>query len=429
MLKRRKFFFFFFFAIFSVLIIMIFFVLLFLKFIIRYLIAAEEALKMLPVAEQFTIQQKLSVANFDSLTVDRSAENQTIFTDLHILKHRISSLHAMQIIRRKNKSSEIHNREQLSHFKEFYSPQVHMIGNNSYLPHNTDSTTLISSLCYRGRFFDAICLANSSDRRNASSSGANHLDPLVAPISSLYISAESGIGLAIRLLTEYCCYASDRGMNSSVPSIKRTLLNGLAEYQGIFGHNTAPLLHWQRLGDNRFIENGRSISSNVWDYLVRMLRLFDGPTNNWALHDIAVKEYFRLNPGKKLPISISSSYCADLIQVEGCLGGDAGGLLRILYSEGNLVDASEICCRILSSAMSDTSGQKEPNIPFDFIDELVSVMDSIGEQQASASLNQASNAVEIIRTVKRAKEMLINQTSIYMEYRYIREQSKKQIRK
>lgn len=366
---------------------------------------------MLPRAEQFIIQRP-SVQAIDATSVESAAGRQGTVDAQSMI-----SLIAATTLRAR--ASKAVGMQRVLSF-----PVVD----------NMSTDALISELCDRHLFHEALCVASHSAASTISGVGTDGLEPLTSPVSSVSVTSDCGIGLFVYRLTTYCCDSP-----ASADESCRSLMTGSSAYTGLFGHVVSPLAVWKADsgGTQKYCPND---VSHMWVYLTAVLRAFDGPhMQNWGLHRLAVLACLTSRPGVAVPEILVRSFCGDLlVPVTGEKGrGNGIGLLRMLYEHGHLLEACDLSTRIIKDTSDPRnkavreSGTKfnaslEPVIPFSFLDKLILAVDRVLDAaQKLSTTGQGDSACAIaVAVLAKSQHLLKDSIEIMMKVNLIKSYDK-----
>ena len=241
------------------------------------------------------------------------------------------------------------------------------------------SDSLIYGLCQQSRYHEALCIACHSSTFYVKGSGSDCLEPLSAMSTSIVITSDSGLGLFISLLTSQCC-----DQQNTPPSNLSVAVE----------HCVRPL-------SSREVEDRGWNIDQLWNFLSLVLKSFDGPlVGNWGLHRVAAVTCMKCRPGKKIPEIIVRSYCGDLISpiADEKGRGDAVGLMRCMYEHGHLLEACELCTRVIYEYLDARNKQTRntrklpfvPVISYAFLDSLISAIDRTLELATSGGMSDVN---------------------------------------
>lgn len=369
-----------------------------------YLAGASQALSMLPLSEQFIIQRPpvLSLAvGIDQEDISNgNGESVEVQSMVSLLSLSTISARSFEVL------------------------AIDKIGTAAGESQSID--LIISQLCERSLFHEALCVASYNTAFFMSGAGAGSIDPLNAPVSSVTISGDRGLGLFVYLLASRCCACPlDDSMSS------RNVPAGVGAHLGLLGHVVQPLAAWSQdeVAKSRYIYQPGSYSGHLWAYLATVLRVVDGPMlGNWGLHRVAAEACLAARPGKKLPEVLVRSYCGDMLTPrEGEYGrGDGVGLLRLLYEHGHLLEACELSTRIINDSIDprnrairvEFKTAAESLIPFIYLDALINAVDVV-LQGAGASLDKGRSMALSCAVLAKAQDALKNAIEIMVKVNLI----------
>lgn len=346
------------------------------------LIASTLCLESLPVLRQFILHRSATMT-------DTKADEIMSFVSLPTLRFRVAELAALRSVLQAQGALSVVDVRLSGGFRG-QQPMPLAIPGASLLSSSQsyDTDALIRELCYLERFQEALVLASKFTFTSVSGSGMGAIDPLNSLPSSYKIHGNSGIGLMVRLLTEYCAMLGRRSSPRIIYSASnKSLPNGCAEYDDLRGHITLPQSFWVRKEGSKTFEFSPPLGQHIgWKFLLDILCRFDSRDTNWELHRIAAEACLSTCPGEPLPDCLIQSYCADVLGSaadagsEEAAGGDAGGLLRLLFRTGHALDASNLASRLLAAITFNSDllpDFRAPYVPFDLIDQIIAVIEKV----------------------------------------------------